>query len=171
MSVNVLDIGQVCTCGVCMCAYQAYLWCVCSVHVQAHECGVYMCVCVQAHVCVHTCKAQVDPGSLPCSLFTLYMETGSLAARMTSQLTPGIPSPYPMCWAHRQANHPHTHQNTGPHTPANTLSSKHLPRAMFCFVWSSVYAVLYHLTHDFSHETNNLTHHAFFPYKVFRRFP
>lgn len=160
------------------------MWCVC-VCVQAHVC-VYVCsMHVQARVwCVYVCVyVHVSP-RLTLGLFPVhsspYIWRQALwlelelppAARMTSQLTPGILSPFPMCWAYRQASPPHTHtqEHRSSHL-ASTLPSKHLPRVMFCFVCSSVYAVLYYLTHDFSHETNNLTHHAFFPFKIFRHFP
>lgn len=79
-----------------------------------HICVV--CMCVQTGMCmcvyIHTFKPQTDPGSLPCSLFTLWRQAlylelePALAVRMTSQPTPGILSPFPMCWAHRQVSPP-----------------------------------------------------------------
>lgn len=135
-----------------------------------------MCLCV----CVCTCKPQVDPGSLPCSLFTLYMETGSLAGAGASSCSEddkpahsrdSVSISHVLGLQAGQSPPPtHTQEHRSSHL-ASTLPSKHLPRVMFCFVCSSVYAVLYYLTHDFSHETNNLTHHAFFPFKIFRHFP
>lgn len=85
--------------GVCVYIY------VCSVHVQAHECVVYM--CVFKHMCVYIhVRLRLTLGLFPVHSSPYIMETGSLAVRMTNQLTPGILSPFPTCWVHRQASPP-----------------------------------------------------------------
>lgn len=189
MSVNVLDFfGHVCTCGVCMCAFSnicvvcVYIY-VCIMCMFKHMCVVCMCVqtgmcmCVYIHVSPRLTLGLFPTHSSPYGdrlsswSWRLLLQGGWQASpRQGFRLhfpcvgLTGRPAPLQFSHGFWRLEHRSSHRS-------NTLPSKRLPRAMFCFVWSSVYAVLYHLTHDFSHETNNLTHHAFFPLKVFRHFP
>lgn len=133
------------------------MWCVC-VCVQAHVC-VYVCsMHVQARVwCVYVCVyVHVSP-RLTLGLFPVhsspYIWRQALwlelelppAARMTSQLTPGILSPFPMCWAYRQASPPpHTHTRTQVLTLGKHFTLQASPQGyvLFCMFLGLCCAVL-----------------------------